>query len=431
VVIIGAGFGGIAAAKRLEREAVDVCLIDRHNYHTFQPLLYQVATAGLNASDVGYVVRGLFRRQRRVFFRKADVTGVDWDEQVVRLRYEDPEPFDYLIVAAGSSTNYFGTPGAEELAFPLYGLEDAVRLRNHIVSLFEAADSVPHLIDEGVLNLVVVGGGPTGVEVAGALSELVDMVFVDDFHDMDAHRARVILVEQSDRLLAAFDERSASYALKTLKNHGVEVRLHTAVKAVFADHVELGDGERLGTRCLIWAAGVAGNPLGARLGLPLGRAGRIPVGDTLAVAAHPNAFVVGDLSEVADGQGGMLPQLAQPAIQEGRHAAEQILRTIQRQPRTPFSYFDKGTMATIGRRAAVAELPTGLKLHGGIAWLAWLGLHLIYLLGARNRISVFINWAWNYFTWDRGPRLILRPEALPHTPLPHSDSVPTRLIADD
>jgi NADH dehydrogenase len=422
VVIVGAGFGGLAAAKRLENEAVDVSLVDRHNYHTFQPLLYQVATAGLSASDVGYVVRGLFRRQQRVFFRKADVIGVDWDTDQVELRHEDPLRFDYLIVAAGSSTNYFGTPGADEFAFPLYGLEDAVRFRNHIVSLFEAADAVPALIDEGVLTLTVVGGGPTGVEVAGALAELVERVLVDDFHDMDARRARVILVEQAPRLLGAFNDRSARYALRTLEARGVEVRLGTTVKSVHPDHVELGDGEVIATRALVWAAGVQANALAGRLGLPQGRGGRITVGADLSVADHPNVFVVGDLSDVDDSAGGRLPQLAQPAIQEGKHAAEQVLHTINRQPRTAFSYFDKGTMATIGRRAAVAELPKGITLTGAPAWLAWLGLHLIYLLGVRNRISVFLNWAWNYFTWDRGPRLILRPEVLPHTPHPHSDS---------
>ena len=422
VAIIGAGMGGLAAAKRLENEAVDVVLIDRHNYHTFQPLLYQVATAGLNASDVGYVVRGLFQRQKRVFFRKADVTGVDWDTQQVQLRYEDPVAFDYLVVAAGSSTNYFGTPGAEEFAFPLYGLEDAVKLRNHIISLFESADSVPELLDEGVLNFVVVGGGPTGVEVAGALAELVERVLVHDFHDMDARRARVILVEMTPRLLNAFDEKSASYALRTLKSRGVEVRLGTAVEAVHADHVELRNGERINTRALVWAAGIQANPLANVLGLPQGRAGRVTVDDDFSVPDHPNAFVIGDMADIDDGSGGRLAQLAQPAIQGGKHAAEQILRTIQKEPRQPFSYFDKGTMATIGRRAAVAELPKGISLTGGIAWLAWLGLHLVYLLGVRNRISVFINWAWNYFTWDRGPRLILRPEELPHTPHPLSDA---------
>ncbi|MEZ5143056.1 MAG: FAD-dependent oxidoreductase [Acidimicrobiales bacterium] len=261
VVIVGAGFGGLAAAKRLEREAVDVTLIDRHNYHTFQPLLYQVATAGLNEADVGYVVRGLFRRQQRVFFRKGAVTGVDWQQHQVTLRDEPPIDFDHLVLATGSSTNTFGIAGADDYAFPLYCLPDAVRLRNHVISLFEAADAVPELIADGILTFVVVGGGPTGVEVAGALTELIDKVLADDFHDLDVHRARVVMVEQSDGLLAAFGGRSQRYARRELERHGVELRFGTAVQRVTAEQVELSDGTVLPTRTLVWAAGVKANPL--------------------------------------------------------------------------------------------------------------------------------------------------------------------------
>jgi NADH:ubiquinone reductase (H+-translocating) len=424
VVIVGAGFGGLTAAKRLETEAVDVTLIDRHNYHSFQPLLYQVATAGLNAADVGYAVRGLFRRQRRVLFRKAEVSGVDWATRTLLLRDEAALSFDHLIVAAGSSTNWFGVPGAAELAFPLYGLEDAVRVRNHLLSLFEAADAVPDLIDDGVLNLVIVGGGPTGVEVAGAMAELVDKVLRQDFHDLDVRRSRVILVEQASHLLAPFSPKSREYALKVLGARGVEVRLSTAVTSVAADHLTLADGTQLRTRLVIWAAGVKASPLVEALDVPIGRGGRIQVASDLSIPGRPDAYAVGDVADIDDGKGDgrALPQLAQVAIQGGDHAAEQVLATIARRTHTSFHYFDKGTMATIGRRAAVAELPGGVKLTGPIAWFAWLGLHLVYLLGVRNRVSVFINWAWNYFTWDRGPRLILRPEVLPHTPRPISDA---------
>jgi NADH dehydrogenase len=421
VVIIGAGFGGLNAAKQLERAPVDVTLLDRHNYHQFQPLLYQVATAGLNSADVGYAVRGLFRRQRRVFFRKAEVTGVDWDAQHVVLANEDPMPFDYLVVAAGSTTNYFGIEGADEFAFPLYTLEDAVRLRNHLLSLYEAADAVPALVDDGVLNFVVVGGGPTGVEVAGALAELIDKVLLQDFHDLDVHRSRIMLIEQAPVLLGAFSDHSQRYARKTLEARGVEVRTGVAVKRVAADEIELNSGEVIRTRCLVWAAGVQAQSLAATLGVPQGRGGRVTVEADMSIPGRPNAFAVGDVADIDDGAGGRLPQLAQVAIQSGRHSADQILATIERRPRTAFRYHDKGTMATIGRRAAVAELPRGLKLTGPIAWLAWLGLHLVYLLGVRNRVSVFVNWAWNYFTWDRGPRLILRPETLPQTAHPHAD----------
>jgi NADH dehydrogenase len=429
VVIVGAGFGGLAAAKRLEREPVDVVLIDQHNYHTFQPLLYQVATSGLNPADVGYAVRGLFRRQQRVFVRKGRVTGVDWDGRLVLMRDEAPIPFDHLIIAAGSSTNWFGVPGAAELAFALYSLDDAVHLRNHVLSLFEAADSVPPLMDDGVLNLVVVGGGPTGVEVAGALAELVDKVLAGDFHDLDVHRARILLVEQTPRLLGAFSHRSQDYARRSLAQRGVEVRTGTAVRSVAADHVvlrtETGQDEKLATRTVIWAAGVRAGTLADGLGTSQGRGGRIVVNRDLSIPGCPDAFAVGDVADIDDGTGGRLPQLAQVAMQGGEHAADQILRTIARRPRTDFAYHDKGVMATIGRRAAVAELPRGIHLTGGVAWLAWLGLHLVYLLGVRNRVSVFVNWAWNYLTWDRGPRLILRPEETPHTPHPIADAIRT------
>jgi NADH dehydrogenase len=421
VVIVGAGFGGLTAAKRLERHDVDVTLIDRHNYHSFQPLLYQVATAGLNAADVGYAVRGVFRRQQRVRFLKAQVTGVDWDGRRLLLRDEPPVSFDHLVLAAGSSTNWFGVPGAAEYAFPLYGLEDAVRVRNHLLSLFEAADAIPGLIEDGILNLVVVGGGPTGVEVAGAMSELVDKVLRQDFHDLDVRRSRVILFEQAPHLLAPFREKSRRYARQMLETRGVEVRLGQVVTSVAKDHLTLDDGSTVRTRLVLWAAGVRASGLADRLDLEQGRGGRIVVGPDLSIPGHPDAYAIGDVADIDDGHGGRLPQLAQVAIQGGAHAAEQILATIDHRTRTPFHYLDKGTMATIGRRAAVAELPGGIQLTGGLAWLAWLGLHLVYLLGVRNRISVFVNWAWNYLTWDRGPRLILRPEVLPHTPHPISD----------
>jgi len=421
VVIVGAGFGGLNAAKRLEKEPVDVILIDQHNYHTFQPLLYQVATAGLNPADVGYTTRGLFRRQQRVFVRKGRVTGVDRDRHKVLLRDEDPVHFDYLIIAAGSATNYFGLPGAAEYAFPLYSLEDSIRLRNHILSLFEAAEAVPTLIDDGILNFVIVGGGPTGVEVAGAMAELVDKVLVGDFHDLDVHRARIILLEMGAALLAPFSAKSQEYARTTLRQRGVEVRLHTALESLTETQVTLVGGEVIPTRTLVWAAGVRAGDLASEVEAPQGKGGRITVEADLSVPGHPNAFAIGDIADIDDGDGGRLPQLAQVAIQGGKHAAEQVMRTIERRPRTEFHYLDKGTMATIGRRAAVAELPKGIDLTGAVAWLAWLGLHLIYLLGVRNKVSVLVNWAWNYFTWDRGPRLILRPEQLPHTPHPHAD----------
>lgn len=414
VVVVGAGFGGLAAAKRLAGRAVDVVLVDQRNFHTFLPLLYQVATAGLNAADVAYAVRGIVRRQDNVAFRQATVTGVDWDARQLSLL--DPEggpaeplTFDHLIVAAGSSTNYFGVDGAETWAFPLYSLADAVTLRNHILGRFEATDTTPALIDDGALTFVVVGGGPTGVEVAGALAELFDAVLRKDFRGLDVSQARVVLVEMTDELLPPFGARARRHARETLEARGVEVRTAEAVAAVTETRVTLRSGEELAAHTLIWAAGVRASRLTDVLDVPTGRAGRIVVGPDLAITGRPCAYGIGDVAEITDARHGLLPQLAPVAMQSGRHAADQIVRTLEGRTHEPFRYRDKGTMATIGRRAAVAELPGGISLRGTLAWFSWLGLHLIELMGFRNRLSVLLNWAWNYLTWDRGPRLILRP----------------------
>jgi NADH dehydrogenase len=421
VVVIGAGFGGLAAAKRLARadDDVDVTIVDRHNYHTFQPLLYQVATAGLNAADVAYAVRGIFHRDDNVTFRQAEVTGVDWATRTLQLdrEVEHPLTFDHLVVAAGPTAAFFGIPGAAEHGFPLYALSDAVALRNHILDRFEAADADPELIDDGVLTFVIVGGGPTGVEVAGAMSELFSMVLRKDFATLDVGKARVILVEMADTLLQPFSRESQRHARDRLRDMGVDVRTDEAVASVTPTRVTLASGEAIPAHTLVWAAGVQANPLAATLGVRTGRGGRIVVGPDLRIEDHYDAFAIGDIAAIPDGHDGTLPMLAPVAIQSGRHAADEIVRAIHRRQSKPFHYVDKGTMATIGRRAAVAELPLHIRLSGTPAWLAWLGLHLVTLVGFRNRLSVFLNWAWNYLTWDRGPRLILRldhePEAAP------------------
>lgn len=405
VVVIGAGFGGLAAAKELADDDVGVTVVDRNNFHTFLPLLYQVATAGLNAADVAYPVRGIFRRQRNVSFRQATVTGVDWQRRRLLLDQGAPMPFDHLVVAAGAAVNTFGVPGAEH-ALPLYALEDAVLLRNHVLSRFELADGDPALVDDGVLTFVVVGGGSTGVEVAGALVELIDQVLRKDFRTLDVRRARVVLVEMRDELLMPFAAVSRRNARQTLEQRGVEVRTGVVVERVTPTRMHLGDGELIEAHTVVWSAGVKASPVAAVLGVRTGAAGRIVVGRDLTMSGHDDAYAIGDIAEIP-ANGAPLPQLAQVAIQSGRHAARQIRASLAGRPRTPLHYRDRGTMATIGRRAAVAELPIGLKLRGTIAWLAWLGLHLVYLAGFRNRFSVFLNWAWNYVTWDRGPRLIL------------------------
>lgn len=415
VVIVGAGFGGLAAARELARAPVTVTLVDRHNFHTFQPLLYQVATAGLASTDVAYPVRGIVARQPNLSFRQAEVIGADLDARLVHLQNADHEvedlAYDHLVVAAGATSNSFGIPGVDHHGFPLYNLEDAVRLRNHVLERFEAADAEPTLIDDGALTFVVVGGGPTGVEVAGALTELFHLVLRKDFRHLDVGRARVVLLEMQDVLLAPFGHASQRHARDTLESRGVEVRTGAQVARVRGNRVTLADGTELAAHTLVWAAGVKANPVGAALGLRTGRAGRIVVGPDLRTPDHPEVWAIGDVAAIEDatgGEGALLPQLAPVAQQSGRYVARHIAAQAGGRPAppTPFHYRDKGTMATIGRSRAVAELPFGIDLRGFPAWLAWLGLHLVMLAGFRNRISVFANWAWNWLTYDRGPRLI-------------------------
>ena len=417
VVIVGAGFGGLAAARELADAPVDVTLVDRNNFHTFQPLLYQVATSGLASADVAYPVRGIVARQENLAFRQASVIGADLDARILHLQHEEHEvedlPYDHLIVAAGATTNTFGIPGVDHHGFPLYNLADAVRLRNHVLERFEAADAEPALLDDGALTFVVVGGGPTGVEVAGALTELFHVVLRKDFRTLDVSRARVVLVEMLPQLLGPFSRSSQAHARGALEQRGVEVRTGVQVARVRGNRVTFADGEELAAHTLVWAAGVKANPIGAALGLRTGRGGRIEVGPDLEVPDHPGVWAVGDVAAIVDAHGrdgALLPQLAPVAIQSGRHVARQIccVAAGRPAPRAPFRYRDKGTMATIGRSRAVAELPLGIKLRGFPAWLAWLGLHLVMLAGFRNRISVFANWAWNWLTYDRGPRLIFR-----------------------
>ena len=408
VVVVGAGFGGLEVARHLRDAPVEVTLVDRNNFQTFQPLLYQVATAGLNAADVATVVRGRFQRQANLRFRTATVTGVDWAAREVRLDGAPPLPFDHLVLAGGATVNHFGTPGAAEHGFALYTLDDAVVLRNHVIDRFEAADRDPAIIDDGALTFVVVGGGPTGVETAGALAELFAMVFRKDYRSLDVSRARVVLVEMQGHLLSPFAARSRRHALDTLRARGVDVRLGVQVAEVTARAVTFAGGEVLPCQTLIWAAGVRANPLADVAGVAQQRGGRIVVGPDLRIPDHDGGWAIGDIAAALDRRGEVLPQLAPVAMQSGRHVARQIQRLLEGKPTEPFRYRDKGTMATIGRRAAVAELPGGIKLTGGLAWAAWLGLHLVFLVGKRNRASVLLNWAWNYLTWDRGPRIILR-----------------------
>jgi NADH:ubiquinone reductase (H+-translocating) len=412
VVVIGGGFGGLATVRALADAPVHVTLVDQRNFHTFLPLLYQVATAGLNPADVAHPTRGIFRRQRNVTVRQGAAVGVDWDGRRVEVALTDGGTqwldFDHLVVAAGSTANFFDIPGAETWSFPLYSLDDATTLRNHLLGRFESADADPSIIDEGALTVVVVGAGPTGVELAGALTELFHGVLRRDFAALEVSRARVVLVEMADSVLPPFSPSSRWYARDALRDRGVELILGDSVAHVDDRAVTLTSGRVIATDTLVWAAGVQANPLASALGVGLGKGGRIEVDEHLRVPDRPGVYAIGDVAAIPSDDGGVLPQLAPVAMQSGRHVAAEIAHATGAGPEPDgFHYVDKGTMATIGRRSAVAELPFGIKLRGTLAWIAWLFLHLWTLIGFRNRLSVLLNWSWNYLTWDRGARLIL------------------------
>jgi NADH:ubiquinone reductase (H+-translocating) len=407
VIIIGSGFGGIRAAKRLakarlpEGVSLDVTIIDANNFHTFQPLLYQVATAGLDADDIGFPIRRIFRRNPSVHFVLGEVTAIDVEARTVTVDDGRSFGYDALIIAAGSVSTAFGVDGVNQNAFPLKTLRDSLELRDHLLQSFERASAEAKAPHE--LGIVVVGGGPTGVETAGALRELIDKVFSRDFPNLADVAVPITLVEATDRLLGTFHKSSSEEAAATLRRRHITVELGTGVDHVEPGTVVLKDGRRLAAGTIIWAAGVTASPLAKLLGVPLGRGGRIPVGKDLSVVGHPEIFAIGDIALTPD----PLPQVAQPAIQGGRYAADTIVARLSGRTLPPFKYRDKGSMATIGRNQAVAELPFHLRFHGFIGWLMWLGLHLIELMGFRNRANVFVNWAWNYVTYDRGSRLLL------------------------
>jgi NADH dehydrogenase len=409
VAIVGAGFGGLEVAEQLAHVPVEVTLIDRHNYHTFQPLLYQVATSLLNVEDVGAPVRSMFRHQDNFTFRMATVNGVDVAGHTIHLEDGNQIPYDYLVLAGGATVNYFNTPGAAEHAFPLYTLMDAVKLRNQILDRFEAANGNPSLIQDGELTFVIVGAGPTGVETAGALADLFYNLLPQDYHQLATEKARVIIVEMTKEVLGPFQENLRVYAKEELEQRRVEVRLGEAVAEVGATFVRLKSGEEINAHTLIWAAGVRANPLADVIGLPQGRGGRIKLNPDLSVPDHPEIFVVGDMGEVASG-GQVLPQLGSVAMQSGQHVGKQIARRLHGEPTQPFKYWDKGFMATIGRGAAVVEFPNKRTLHGPLAYFAWLGVHLTLLSGMRNRIEVLWNWSWSALTHDRAARIIIQPK---------------------
>jgi NADH dehydrogenase len=401
------------AAKALRKAPVDVTIIDRNNYHKFQPLLYEVAMAGLEPDDIAHNVREIFRGARNIHFRMGTVDVIDADAHQLTLRDGATVSYDYLILAAGAVTNYFGVEGAEQHAFPLKDLSDAVGLRNHVLRQFEAYDRDPAQAPEGQLTFVLVGGGPTGVEMAGALVELFDTLN-DDYPAFDVmEQAQVILLEMQDDLLPPYAKSLRDYTRRTLEERGVDVRTGATVERVASEAVILADGTEIPTQALVWAAGVQASPLADLLGAEQASGGQVIVNADLTVPAWPNVFVVGDMAAIEGEADGWLPQLAQVAIQSGRHAARQIQRTMEGKSTEAFSYTDLGQMATIGRNAAVAELAGGIKFKGLIAWLMWVVIHIAKLVGFRNRASVFMDWIYNYFTYERHARLILDMETTP------------------
>lgn len=406
VVIVGCGFAGLGAVHRLRKAAVDVTLVDKNDYHTFQPLLYQVATAELDASTVGYPIRDVLHKYDNLRFHQTSVSGIDLQNKQVQAEGLAPLGYDYLIVGLGAQVNYFGVPGAAEHALPLYTLEHAVRLKKHLLKVLEAADKNPAMIDQGALNVVVVGAGPTGVETAGALADLFSVDFAEDYPNLPIDKFRIILVDGGPNVLHPFKEKLQEYANKTLQKLGVELRLGEHVVEVAADHAKLKSGEQINTQTLIWAGGLHANPLAEALGKELDRGGRVAVGPDLSLPDHPEVFAVGDIAQMTDAKSGnVLPQLGSVALQAGTHAGANVVRLSQGKPTEPFRYHNKGTMATIGRGAAVAELPGGIDLTGEVAWLTWGAVHLALLTGAESRASAVVDWTWGLFTRDRGKRI--------------------------
>jgi NADH:ubiquinone reductase (H+-translocating) len=414
VVVVGGGFGGLVLVRELTRRSaraagLRVTLVDRHNHHTFQPLLYQIATAGLQPQDIGISLRAILRR-RGVRIRLGEVTRVEPAAHRIVLADGATIGYDRLVLAAGAVTADLGVPGVTDHAFGLKSLADAITLRNELLRRFELAAADPSRLDDGTLTFVIAGGGPTGVELAGALAELVDLVVRRDQPDLDLSHVRIVLVEFRDRLLGGFSDRAARTALRGLERRGVEVRLGTGVTRVTADRVELTDGAVLPTRLLVWAAGIAASPLAASLGVQLGPGGRVPVDDRLRVVGVEDVHAVGDLAGVAGPDGRLLPQVAPVAIQQGRYVAARLLHDGGGSD-PPFRYRDKGSMATVGRASAVVELPHGPALRGFPAWVAWLLLHLLQLVGFKNRASVLLSWIWNYAMRDHAARLIIDRDA--------------------
>ncbi|HVC90335.1 MAG TPA: NAD(P)/FAD-dependent oxidoreductase [Acidobacteriaceae bacterium] len=414
VVIVGGGFAGLEAAKHLAGKPVDVMLIDRCNHHTFQPLLYQVALAALSPGDIAQPIRSLFRNQQNVDVLMDEVVGIDVAAKSVHLHSSADMQYDYLILATGSTHSYFGHDEWAPFAPGLKTVEDAIEIRRRVLLAFELAER--QALEHGShppLNFVIVGGGPTGVELAGAISDISRLYMREDFRHIDPSKAHVIVMEGAPRILATYPEDLSREATEELTHLGVEVRSNANVTDIQPGYV-VANGERVKSVVTLWAAGVQASPLGRMLGAEMDKRGAIVVDEYLNPAGHPDIFVCGDLAHVIE-NGRLIPGVAQPAMQMGVHAAQQILADLAGKPRTTFHYFDKGDMATIGRHSAVADVKWPFHAHlGGLpAWMAWLTIHIYFLIGFRNRAIVLLRWIWMYFALSVGPRLITGSQKLP------------------
>jgi NADH dehydrogenase len=411
VVIVGGGFAGVGCAKELAKHDIAVTLIDRNDYHQFQPLLYQVATAELATNDVARPLRAIFKKDPTVDIRRAEVTHVDPATRTVTTADGQTYTGDYLVLAAGSQPNFFGTPGASEHSFPLYTVRDAQALRTRLLEVLEEADANPSRIDQGALNFVIVGAGPTGVETAGAMADAVNQVIPKRMHHLDINRAHIYVIDHGPVVLAAFSDEAHSYAAKKLEHNGVELKLGTGVSEVSPEKVKLSDGTEILTRTVVWGGGIQAPELATKLGLPRGRGGRLTAQPDLTVEGFPRVYALGDMANMPDHDGNDLPQLGSVALQAGRWAAQNILADAAGEPRQPFHYKDKGIMAMIGSGAAVAEMGAHHhELHGHVAFAAWLGVHAWLMSGVHERVDSFVSWAWDFLGSSRSGAMLDDPE---------------------
>jgi NADH:ubiquinone reductase (H+-translocating) len=411
VLILGGGFAGVGAAQKLEGADAEVVLVDRHNYHTFQPLLYQLASGLLEQTAVGHSLRDLVARHDNTTVHQATVTGVDLDAREVRFDDLEPMTYDFLVFGLGAEVNFFGTEGAAEHAFPMYTLPHAVHLKDHLLERWEAADHDPSVVEDGALNIVIVGGGPTGVETAGAIAELYRADFAKDYPNLPQDQARVILVEAGPELFSMFKPKLREYATKALTDRTVQVMTGAMVSSVSPTRVTLKSGEELKAHTLVWGAGLQGNQLVQTLGLELQRGNRIGVGPDLALPEHPEVYVLGDAAAIVDAKTQqVLPQLGSVALQSGEHTGETIARRIAGKKTKPFEYKDKGTMATIGRGAAVVQMLGGRTMTGKKAQVAWGAVHLALLPTNEDRAKAVVDWAGATFTHQRAGRISVERE---------------------